>query len=140
MNNKKFLTSTIAAFLALMIFDYLWHGILLKDLYLQTTFLWRSKEESAELMPLMTSFYVVISITLTALYKYFAIPAGKDNLLTASIKGGFLMGMLVGIINANFYNYMPIPFALALAWFLGGLIPTTLIAYILFLINKNNSQ
>ena len=139
MNKTKFIISVISLFILFFIFDYIWHDKILYTSYLATSFLWRDNSQSVILFPTLVASYLITSILMVTLYKIYVIPKNKD-LLNHSLKAGILLGSLLGTLEFSFYVYMPIPFTLAFAWFIGKLIPTILASFTLYFINKKSSS
>jgi hypothetical protein len=50
MSDKKFWFSIVAVWFVLMVTDFLFHGVWLRDLYMSTPNLWRSMDESKSMM------------------------------------------------------------------------------------------
>ena len=111
MDTKKFYLAALAAFAFVFIFEFVVHGVLLKDMYVETAHLWRSEEDSK--MQFITLGQIVYALVTAFLFtkicdtEYF-----KNN--------GMRYGLLLGIILASpaiaSYCYMPVPLALWLSW------------------------
>jgi hypothetical protein len=110
MNTKRFIISSILVFIFVFAFDFVVHGILLKDAYGQTAHLWRPEAEMK--MPFMVmsqvSFSLVIAFLFTRNYE------GKG--IGEGLRFGLLIGLLIGALQLGTYCYMPIPLCLTLFW------------------------
>ena len=45
MNMWRFILAAIAAFVAMMVFNFLWHGLLLESMYKAAMSLWRPEDQ-----------------------------------------------------------------------------------------------
>ncbi len=116
MNYKRFLISTALVFVFILIFDWVFHGILLMDMYKDTVHLWRPGSERMNFFPLLLLFKIILAAVLT--YIFTCHYEGKG--IKEGICYGLCIGVLMGVLAARMYCYMPIPFVLAAAWFVGG--------------------
>jgi len=110
MNTKRYILSAIAVFVAVFLFDFLVHGMLLKDLYTQTASLWRPEAEHKMIFMFMSqlAFAVILTFIFTRNY--------EDKGLGEGLRFGLYMGLLLATIDLGTYCYMPIPLALTLSW------------------------
>jgi len=106
----------VALFVAWSAMDFVIHGILLMPLYEKTQDLWRPQEEYK--FGLM---YVVTLVSAGAFVLVYALFFKRMTVMTG-LKYGLLFGVGAGIsMGYGTYTYMPIPYYLALSWFLGCL-------------------
>jgi hypothetical protein len=115
----------ILAILILFVFwslaDYLIHSLLLSGTYQATAKLWRPMAEMKMFLIHITVLIsaVIFVLIYTLFFKYRGAGTG--------LAYGFLYGIGAGIsMGYGTYAVMPIPYALALSWFLGTLFETTL--------------
>jgi len=127
---KKFLFAVVSLFILLMITGYLIHGVILKDMYMNTMSLWRPLPEMKNWLINMTSLvHCTIFVLLYSMMSKKSIGAG--------IKFGFLFGIAYGFgMGYGTYSTMPIPIYMAHAWFIGTVIETTLAGLVTGLIIK----
>ena len=113
-----------------MITGYLIHGVILRDMYMQTASLWRPLPEMKNwLLNTSTIVHCIIFVWLYSMMSKKSIGAG--------IKFGFLFGIAYGFgMGYGTYSTMPIPLYLANAWFIGSVIETTLAGMVTGLIIK----
>ena len=111
---KKIIISVVLIFIAWSAMDFVIHGIILKPYYEKTAQLWRPMNEMKMwLMRLVTLISAVVFVVIYA--KFF----GIKNLFTG-FKYGLIFGIGYGIsMGYGSYSVMPIPYYMALTWFLG---------------------
>ena len=111
--------------------DFLVHGIILKKAYEATSQLWRPMEEMN--MELMYFIVLISAIVFAAIYKRLI----TNRNMTNAIQYGLLFGLGAGIsMGYGSYTVMPIPYSMALIWFLGIFIRSILAGILLGLIVK----
>ena len=132
---KQYVLGVLAVAVLVSILDYLIHNVLLMSTYEATAELWRPPEEfKGGLMALVT---VLISACFVGLYAKFC----SDK----SLKAGVLFGLIFGLANGvsmgyGSYCFMPIPYSLALSWFLASTIEGTSAGAVAGLIVKGASE
>lgn len=126
---KRIILGTLAVFITWSVCDYLIHGILLAQTYSDTAQLWRPMAEMK--MGLMRVVTLLSALAFTALYVRLVTPKHTK----AALHYGFLFGF-VGGLNMGYGTFavMPIPYLLALSWFLTVLIECILGAYVMSLV------
>jgi hypothetical protein len=118
---KKYLLTTLAILIAWAVTDFLIHNVLLMSSYAATSELWRPLEEMK-----MWLIYVVEIITIIALIVMY------DKLVDRkAFANGILFGLLFGIaagIGKGYGTYavQPLPYSMALIWFLGTVVQAVL--------------
>ncbi|MCB1721182.1 MAG: hypothetical protein H6860_03145 [Rhodospirillales bacterium] len=116
-NIPRFLISTIIGFAFVFGLDFLIHQNLLSDIYQQTMHLWRPMDEMASFMPYMFGYQALLVIIIGFIYT--RNHEGKG--ITEGLRFGLQIGVLLALLNAAAYIWMPIPKELALAWAGAGL-------------------
>ncbi len=130
---RQCLISFIVLFVFLMLYDYLVHGQLLMGMYETTASLWRPQSEMQDMMVLCWLYHAAIAAAICCLYKKMAraadeatcaVPGEKHPISPRKIGlcFGLGIGILIGVMQAGYYMWLPIPGALAVAWFVSGLI------------------
>ena len=118
---KKIIYSVIMVFVVWSILDFVIHQLILGGSYQATAGLWRPMAEMK--MGLMYGVVFLVSIAFVCLYALFV---GKRGIIT-----GFFFGLLYGCaaglsMGYGTYSYMPIPYHMALTWFLGTVVEFTI--------------
>ncbi len=118
--NKRILLSGLAVFILWALLDFVIHGLILRSAYASTPSLWRPMAEMK--MGLMYVTVFIAAMAFASLYGF----VGNKNLRTG-LKFGLLYGIGVGVgMGYGTYSVMPIPYYMALTWFLGTVVEATL--------------
>jgi hypothetical protein len=113
---KKILIAGVVVFIAWAVIDFIVHGWILQVAYVATARLWRPMAEMK--MGLMYFTTLISALAFSAVYGFIADKKG----LVRGMLYGILYGIGVGIpMGYGSYSYMPIPYPMALTWFLGTL-------------------
>ena len=129
---KRTIISIITIFVAWSLLDFVIHGVLLQQAYMDTAHLWRPMNEMN--MPLM---YLVTLAYVTCFVLIYLIFIRNKSLLTG-MKFGALFGTAAGIsMGFGSFSYMPIPLSLALSWFAGMLVESVVAGTLVGLILKS---
>ena len=115
MNIKRYIAASVAVFVVQQLLNFLIHGVILKAAYESTKSIWRPDMASKMWILTLTTFILSFLFTLIFVKGYEAkgIPEG--------IRFGLLIGLFTSIPMAyNTYATFPIPYSLALQWFLYG--------------------
>src|SRR4030042_4589693 len=118
---KKIIFSVIIVFVVWSILDFVIHQLILGASYQATANLWRPMAEMK--MGLMYVVVFLVSIAFVCLYALFVGNRG--------IKTGFFFGLLYGLgagisMGYGTYSVLPIPYHMALTWFLGTVAECTI--------------
>ena len=114
---KKVLLAAIAVFVAWEALDFVIHGMILAPTYATQPQLWRPQGE----MKLGVMFVAVFiaALAFAALYAYFVRPKA----LGTAVRFGLVWGIGGGVaMGYGTYGAMPIPYTMALTWFLGTVV------------------
>lgn len=118
---KRAVLAILAVFILWTLLDFIIHGVILGSAYQATAALWRPMGEMK--MWLIYLSILISSVVFVFIYaRYFA----KKG-IGMGIQYGLLYGIAAGIsMGYGTYAVMPIPYYMALTWFLGTLVETTL--------------
>lgn len=117
---KRMILAVLAVFMAWSVMDFLIHGVILAQTYKDTAPLWRPMEQMK--MGLMRVVVLIAAVVFVCLYAFFV---SKKSVCTA-LKFGVLFGLGAGIsMGYGTYAVQPIPYKIAITWFLGTLTETT---------------
>ena len=118
---KRILAGAVAVFVLWSILDFIIHGMFLKSAYESTPSLWRPMGEMK-----IGVLYLSVFIAALAFSSIYAWLVGRKT-LGSGLKYGFLYGIAVGVgMGYGSYSVMPIPYFMALTWFLGSILEATL--------------
>jgi len=131
---KKIFFSTILIFVVWQILDFIIHGNLLMEEYAATAQLWRPMEEMSQgLMALVSALLAFFFVWI-----YHLGFAGKGR--KTALKYGVAFGMGVGIsMGFGTFTVQPITLTIALGWWLGTVIQTTVAALITAWVYKESA-
>ncbi len=115
---KRFLLAFLAAFVFIFFWGWLYNGVLLKDIYVQTSSLWRPQSET------MSLFHWIILGQAILVFAFVMIYA--SGFAGGGIAAGIRLGIMVEILAIGarlmMYAVQPLPGKLVLYWSVGGLI------------------
>ena len=113
---KKIVLSVIALFVAWTVMDFVIHGVILKSAYEATANLWRPMNEMK--MNVMRLAVLITSISFAWIY----VRMISNKSIATGLRYGLWWGLGAGVsMGYGTYSVMPIPYLMALTWFLGSL-------------------
>src|SRR5690606_29362442 len=119
-NTKRLIITMFAVFVYIFISDFVIHGLILKETYMQTADLWRTEEE-------MKSFMIWMFLGQFIIAKFFTLifVKGYENKGVAEgVRFGILMsGVSVGAMMIQ-YAVIPMTTDLIIAWIVLGILQT----------------
>lgn len=116
MNVKRWLMASVAALVAIFIFEAVVHGVLLADIYRQTASVWRPEAEMKSTMWAMWLSFLIFAPLLALIYAR-GYEHGKSG-VGQGFRFGAIVGTMLGATNAlGWYGVLPIPGVLAAYWF-----------------------
>ena len=122
MNIKRLLLTVVALFAFIFVFEWLFHGVLLKDCYAQTSQPWRPESE-------MTGHFHWLMLGQAVIALMFAILFAQ-GFAAGGVAAGVRLGIIVGILRIGLdlitYAVQPLPAKLIVFWAFGGLIEAAL--------------
>jgi hypothetical protein len=128
---NRILLGGIAVFVAWEILDFVIHGLILGTTYATLPNLFRPQAEMK--MGLMAIAMLLAALAFAAAYGWFVSPKS----LATGLKYGLVVGFGGGIsMGYGSYSAMPIPYVMALAWFLGTWVEFTVAGLLAGLIVK----
>jgi hypothetical protein len=118
MNTKRLFLSFLAVFVFIFLFEWVFHGVLLKNLYVQTAILWRTESDMLLHFKWLVFGQAIVAFVLVFIFaKAFA----RDG-----VRGGIQVGIMLAVfsLGLNFivYAVQPIPLRLIGLWSIGELI------------------
>ncbi|MHB1050944.1 MAG: hypothetical protein ACYC09_12760 [Bacteroidota bacterium] len=126
---KKILIGWVAVFVAMMVMDFVIHGVILEKAYQETSALWRPDMQS-----LMWVYYVIGLVG--SFFFAFIFSKGYEG---KGIAEGARYGLYIGIwmsmgMAYGTYGMVAIPYSMAIQWFFYGIIEYVIGGIILALI------
>jgi hypothetical protein len=111
---KRVFGATLAIFVAWQVLDLIIHGVILRGSYASTPTLWRPMNEIK--MPVMWIAGAIAAFCFAAIYGWLIRPKH----LGSAARYGLLFGIGAGVsMGYGSYAVIPIPYVMALTWFLG---------------------
>lgn len=118
MNTKRLLLTALAVFVFIFAYEWVFHGILLKDTYGMTPNLWRPESEMMHQFHWLMLGQAIIALMFTVMF--------AQGFAAGGVGAGIKLGMLVGLLRLGLdlinYAVQPLPTKLIVFWFVGGLI------------------
>ena len=131
---KRVVLAVVAVFVCWAVVDFVVHGILLQRSYAETAALWRPMAEMKMGLTYVVS--LISCLTLTLIYALFF---GRKS-LGIGVAYGVILGLGAGIsMGYGTYSVQPIPYVMALTWFLATLVRYILAGLIVGAIVKDGS-
>jgi len=126
---KRILLATAAIFVAWEVLDFVIHGVILRDAYAATPAVWRPMAEIK--MGLMYVVGAIAAFCFAGIYGWLVRPKS----LRAAINFGMLFGIGAGVsMGYGSFAVMPIPYLMAVTWFVGTLVQALVAAVLVGLI------
>jgi hypothetical protein len=128
---KKIIIAVALVYVTWVAIDFVIHGLILGQSYMAMTQLWRPMDEMKRVLMSLVTLITGASFVLI----YARLVANKS--LGAGMQFGILFGVGYGIsMGYGSYSVMPIPYHVALTWFLGTLVEMTAAGVLVGLIIK----
>jgi hypothetical protein len=128
---KKVALAGLAVFVAWSLLDMVIHGVILKSAYESSSHLWRPMAEMK--MNLIHVVVLIAAFVFVSIYGWFVTEKSPG----AALKYGILYGFGAGVsMGYGSYAVIPMPYHIALVWFLGTLVEFALAGWLLGLIIK----
>lgn len=126
MNLKSTLITGVAVTVLFILLEFVVHGYMLKDMYMQTASIWRPEADMQSLVHLMLIGEVIFTSFFTIIFAL-GYDARKQG-LAQGVRFGLLMACLIAPFSAlSWYVILPIPATLAQYWFLADFSIMTLL-------------
>ena len=119
MNAKRLTLAAIAVFAFVFVFDWVLHGMILKNTYIQTASLWRSESEMGQHFGWLVLGQLLLSMMFCLIY---ALRPGLHDGVGPGIGYGLMVGLLLTGPTLISYAVQPLPLNLIGSWILGGII------------------
>lgn len=133
MNIKKWVITSLVVFVASWIMDFIIHMVILQGAYEATSHIWRPEAEMTSMMWWMW----LSGLIWCFLFVYIFAKGYEGRGIMEGVRFGLIIGLFF-MLTMSLGNYvtLPIPFSLALYWFIFGLIEITIMGVITSLLYK----
>ncbi len=122
MNTKRLLLTVVALFAFIFVFEWIFHGVLLKETYAQTPQLWRPEKEMMGQFHWLMLGQAVIAFMFAILF--------AKGFAAGGVAAGVRLGIIVGVLRIGLdlitYAVQPLPVKLIVCWAIGGVIEAAL--------------
>jgi hypothetical protein len=115
---KRFLFAFLAAFVFIFFWGWFYNGVLLKEIYAQTSSLWRPQSETMSLFHWIILGQAILVFAFVMIYASGFAGGG----VAAGIRLGIMLEILAIGARMMMYAVQPLPGKLILYWSVGGLI------------------
>lgn len=132
-SSKRFWLTCVVVWVVYQILSYLIHGMWLQGDYAATADLWRPMEEMESKRWIM----FVTSAVFSVIFSYIFVKGREGKGWMEGVRFGALIGLFVSLPMAyDTYTVMPIPYDLALKWFLSGMVASIVLGVVAALVYK----
>ncbi len=124
-NKIRWLLAAVVVFVVMLALDWLTHNVLLSAEYERTAHLWRSAAE------VKTGLMLIVQAVTAFLLVYIFAKGYEGRGWLEGVRFGVIIGLFMTIPRAyGTYAVMPIPYSLALGWFLYGMVTFVLLGLV----------
>jgi hypothetical protein len=132
MNHKRGVLALLVAFVFIFFFEFAWHGMLMKNAYMETPALWRTEEDLNSHFLFLILGHAVIAFAFTGLY---VSKVGSQSAATG-IGYGLVLGMLCAGGDLIRFAVQPLTAKILLMSIAGGLIEFAIVGALVGAIYK----
>ena len=132
LNKKQWLLCSLIGFAFIFAFEYVVHGVCLKDMYDVSPELWRSPESMVGYFPFM----VLMQVLFVAVTAYIFAQNYEGKGMGEGLRFGVPFGLLIAIFYTAPFAWLPISPLLAVYWALSGLIEGVVLGLIFSVLYK----
>lgn len=135
MNIKRYVIAGIAVFATFQVCDMVIHGRLLMKDYEALASMWRP-----DMMSLMWIMWITCAV-LSFLFAYVFVKGYEARGMLEGVRYGLIVGLMMNGVGAfNQYVLFPVPFVLAVKWFVFGMIEFILAGAVVAAIYRPNAS
>src|SRR6185503_3742087 len=136
MNVKRFVLACVAVFVFVMLFSWVFHGVLLKDTYAQTANMWRPEAEMGKYSVFLILGQFIQVVAFCLIYT-------RSESHKRSVAFGAGYGIAVGVLKGGgsliMHAVQPLPMSVIGAWIVGDIIQVAIAGAILGAIYPGSS-
>jgi len=127
--NKKVWIGAVAVFVVVFVAEYIVNNFIMMSIYQQTANLWRPMEEMK--WGLLIICWLILAFFFTLIFS----KGYEGKGVMEGVRYGFYVAMMMVVPSAYMtYATMPVPYSLALGWFLCGTVEYILAGIVLALV------
>lgn len=132
MNVKRFIVATVVVFVYIFFYEWIFHTMILKDIYLATQSLWRSSVQ----MQAHFGWLVFGQFLLALMFCFIFAKGYQAKGLLEGVRYGIYITILLTGPHLIMYAVQPIPANLQFYWFIGGFVELVVAGMLVSLIYK----
>ena len=132
MNIKRFLLATLVVFIFIVFFEWIFHGIILGEMYLTSQTLWRTEEA----MQAHFIWLVIGQLLFTVMFCFIFTRGYADKGWLEGLRYGVYVTLLLAGPQLILYAMQPIPRILMFYWLMGGLVEMMIAGILIALIYR----
>ncbi len=136
MNFKKLMICTFIVFLAILFSDFVIHGIILKNLYLESATLWRPESE----MPAFFGHMILGQFIISFFFSLIFAQGYRSTGIMEGVRYGLMLGGLEMGKNFVMHSVAPYPVSLTLSWICFGFLQFVFVGIIASLVYGKNKS
>jgi hypothetical protein len=118
MNHKRGFPAFLAAFVLVFLFGYVWHGMLMKGAYQETSSLWRSAPDFQSHFWILILGHAVVAFAFTGHY----VSKVGMNSPAMGLGYGVVIGILCGGVELIRFAVEPLTFTILWMWLIGDVL------------------
>lgn len=136
MNTKSFAITVVVLYVLAQALGYLMHEVWLTPAYEAAAAVFRPKAEMDQMMWM----FFVTSAVWVLVFTYIFVRGREGKGIMEGVRYGALMGLFYNLtVSYDSYVVYPIPYSLALKWFLGGFAISLILGVVASLVYKPSS-
>ena len=134
MNTKRFWMAFVAAYLVYQVLGFLIHVVWLDSDYQELAAIFRPKEQMDQMMWIT----FITSAVMTLMFCYIFTRGYENRGIGEGVRYGLYMGLFFMTMQAyDSYVFYPLPYHLALKWFVAGMLVFIAMGSVVSLVYKN---
>lgn len=118
MNKKRYWLATLVVFIFIFFYDWIFHGVVLRDLYMATASLWRTHE----VMQMFFGWIIAGQLLLSIMFCWIFTKGYQQRGLLEGVRYGLYIGILMSAPEMIRYAVQPISLTLLWSWIGGGIL------------------
>lgn len=136
MDNKRFFLAWIVVFAFIFLFEFAFHGTIMKAMYEQTAGLWRNEANMRHLFP----WAVMGQFLMAGIFCYIFTKGYEGKGTIEGLRYGLLIGILFAPENLILHTVAPYPPLMIVRWIGGGLVEAILAGVLVGIIYRPNTS
>lgn len=132
MNCKRFMLAAVVVFVFVFLYEWVFHGMLMADMYAQTANLWRSEADMEAKFMYLVAGQLLFAVMITWVF----IRGYENRGIGEGLRFGIIMTLLLNAPMLVMYAVAPYPEMMVFGWVAGSLVECLVIGVLLALLYK----